>query len=220
MAIKETVVSQRFAVVPFAAMLLLFVVIAACSSDSDDTGNGGGDTDATEPADGGGDGADGNGDANGDGDANGNGDANGDGDGGSSGSNSATLTVGSESWSFDVTSCTFTNEESRSDQISFRMSGVGETAEGVPIRLQATIQDIRSEGRYEGDGVIHGVEVRDIDDSESQALDWLSSVEIFAELDPVINVDGKNVTAETTFDDLLTVGEFEDVPGALVAVCP
>ncbi len=207
--------SQRLVILPFAAMLLLFgVLIAACSSDSDDTGNGGAETDApTEPAD----------DGNGDGDATdppGDGDGDGDGDGGSPAASSATLTVGSESWSFDVTACSFPNEQSGSGQISFRMSGVGETTDGAPVRLQATIQDIQSEGRHEGDGVIHIVEMVDAEDAENPALGWISSVEIFEELEPVINVDGKNVTADTTFDDRLTATEFEDVPGTLVAACP
>ena len=207
--------SQRLAVLPLAAMLLLFgVLIAACSSDTDDTANGGADTDATEPAD--------VGDADGDGDATEPPD-DGDGDGGSSGTGSATLMVGDDSWSFDVTSCAFTQEESGSDQISFRMSGAGETAEGVPVRLQATIQDIQSEGRYEGDGVIHiveVVEVTDAGDSDEPVLGWISSVEIFDELERVIKVDGKNVMANTTFDDELTTGEFEDVPGTLLGSCP
>ncbi len=205
--------SQRLAVLPLAAMLLLFgVLIAACSSDSDDTANGGADTDATEPAD--------VGDADGDGDAT---EPPDDGDGGSSGTGSATLMVGEESWSFDVTSCAFTNEESGSDQISFRMSGAGETDDGVPVRLQATIQDIQSEGRYEGDGVIHiveMVEVTDAGDSDEPVLGWISSVEIFDELERVIKVDGKNVMVNTTFDDELTTGEFEDVPGTLLGSCP
>ena len=220
--------SQRLVILLFAAMLLLFgVLIAACSSDSDDAGNGGagsettepaddgdGDSDATEPADGGA----------GDSDATEPAD-DGDGDGGSSGSGSATLTVGDESWSFDVTACAFPNEESGSGQISFRMSGVGETDDGVAVQLQATIQDIQGEGRYEGDGVIHIVQMNDMKDagdsfSEAVALGWISSVEIFDGLERVIKVDGKNVVADTTFDDMLTTSDFEDVPGTLVAACP
>ena len=208
--------SQRLAILPLAAMLLLFgVLFAACSSDSDDGGNGDAEASATEPAD------DGDGDATetpDDGDATETPD-----DGGSSGSDSATLTVGDESWSFGVSSCASPNEESGSGQISFRLSGTGETDDGVAVRLQATIQDIQSEGRLQGDGVIHiveMVEVTDAGDPGDPVFGWISSVEIFDGLEPVINVDGKEITADTTFDDKLTAGEFEDVPGTLLASCP
>ena len=198
---------MRFGVLPIAVMLLLFgVLIAACSSDSDDSGNDGNGADATEPAD------DGGGDATEPPD---------DGDGGGGGgSGSATLTVGDESWSFDDVFCAFSPEESRNDRVSFTLSAFGETAEGVRTQLDATIQDPDEDGRYEGNGVIFSVSLDDVEDFENPSVGWSLLTGFFSEVDPVILVDGKNVTADTIFDDGLTDDVIEEVPGTLRGTCP
>jgi len=191
-------------------MLLVFgVLIAACSSDGDDGGNDGDGADATEPANGG--------DATEPAD---DGDGDGGGDGGSPGSGNATLTIGDESWSFDDVFCAFSPEESRNDRVSFTLAAFGETAEGVRIQLDATIQDPDEEGRYKGQGVIFSVSLDDVEDFENPSLGWLLLTGFFSEVDPVILVDGKNVTVDTIFDDALTDDVIEEVPGTLRATCP
>ncbi len=206
----------RLATLPlFALLLLLGALVAACSSsDNSDTG----DPSATATE------APGNNDpsptvteAPGDGDPSPTA-TEAPGDGGSQGS--ATLTVGDESWSFENVTCFLSQDESPIDGLTVLIGGSGETADGVPIRLDTKIQDIESEGRYEGDGVIHIVEAYEVEDSENPVFGWTSSVEMLAGVERVIKIDGKNVSADTTFDDSLTAGVFEDVPGTLVAACP
>ena len=185
-------------------MLLLFsVLIATCSGDGEDATNGGAGADTTEPAL-----DDGNG---------GNGDSAG--DGGSPGSGSATLTIGDESWSFDDVRCGFSQEETFLRKQSFYLSAFGETAEGVRIELSATILDEQEDGRYEGDGVSYVVSLVDAEDDENPTLNWVSITGLFSEVEPVILVDGKNVTADTTFTDHVTITG-DKIPGTLRATCP
>jgi len=187
-------------------MLVLFgVLIVACSSDGDDAGNDGDGAEATEPADDGGDAtepAD-----------------EGDGGGGSGATElgSATVTIGDESWSFSV-NCAFTREETRSDRVSFSLSGSGETAEGVSIQLNASIQDERDDGRYEGDGVTYKASVADAEDFENPSVRWLSLL-FPMEGNSLLQVDGKNVTADMTFRDYVS-GAVDEIPGTLEATCP
>ncbi len=197
--------SLRLGVLPIAAMLLLFgVLIAACSSDSDDAGNDGDGADATEPADGGGDATEPADD--------------GGGDGGSTGSGSATLTIGDESWSFSGVYCAFSQEETRSDRVSFFLSGSGETAEGVRLQLNASIEDEQDDGRYEGDGVTYKVSVVDAEDFENPAVRWISLL-FPMEGDSLLRVDGKAVTADMSFRDHVS-GAVDEIPGTLQGTCP
>jgi len=202
-------VSLRLGVLPVAAMLLLFgVLIAACSSDSDDGDNDGNGAEATEPADDGGDATE---------PADDGGDGDGGGGEGATELGSATLTIGDESWSFSV-SCAFTREETRSDRVSFSLSGSGETAEGVPIQLNASIQDEQDDGRYEGDGVTYKASVADAEDFENPSVRWLSLL-FPMEGNSLLQVDGKNVTADMTFRDYVS-GAVDEIPGTLEATCP
>lgn len=50
-------------------------------------------------------------------------------------------------------------------------------------------------------------------------MNWVSLTGLFSEVEPVILVDGKNVTAETTFQDHVTISG-EEIPGTLRATCP
>lgn len=197
----------RMAIIPVLAMLLLVgALAAACSSDDDaDTGDSDPTATAIEPAD--------DGDADGDGDDDGN-------SGGASGSGNATLTIGDESWSFDDIFCAFSPEESRNDRVSFTLSAFGETVEGVRMQLDATIQDPDEQGRYEGEGVIHSVSLDDVEDFENPTVSWTALTGFFSVSDSPIQVDGKNVTAEATFDDGRTDDTIEEVAGNLVATCP
>jgi len=130
------------------------------------------------------------------------------------------LTVGDDSWSFDDVFCAFSPEEARNDRVSFTLAAFGETAEGVRIQLDATIQDPDEEGRYKGQGVIFSVSLDDVEDFENPALGWLLLTGFFSEVDPVILVDGKTVTVDTIFDDALTDDVSEEVPGTLRGTCP
>lgn len=198
-------------ILPIAVMLVLFgVLIAACSSDSDDGGSDGDGADATEPANGG------DGDATEPAD---DGDGDGGGDGGSPGSGNATLTIGDESWSFDDVVCAFSLEQTFIRKQSFTLSAFGETAEGVGIELTVAILDEQEDGRYERDGVSYGILLDDVDNSENPTLAWVSQAGLFGEVEPVILVDGKDVTSDTTFvDHVIITGE--EIPGTLRATCP
>ena len=196
--------SLRLTILPVLAMLLLIgALAAACSSDDDgDTGDTDPTATATESADDGdGDGGDG-------------------GSGGGGGSGSATLTVDEESWSFEGIFCAFSPEEAGNDRVSFTMSATGETAEGVRTQLDATIQDPDEQGRYEGEGVIHSVSLNDVEDFENPAVAWSALTGLFGEGEWTIQVDGKSVTAEATFDDERTDDQIEEVAGSLVGTCP
>lgn len=141
-------------------------------------------------------------------------------DEGASGGGSATLTIGEETWTFDELFCAFSPEESQNDRVSFTASAFGESASGVRVQLDATIQDPDEQGRYEGDGVIHSLTLNDVEDFENPSLGWEAMSGLIGATDPFIQVDGKNVTAETVFDDQLTDGVIEEVPGTLEATCP
>jgi hypothetical protein len=143
----------------------------------------------------------------------------GNGDGGSPGSGSATLTIGDESWSFDEVRCGFSQEETFLPKQSFYLSAFGSTAEGVQIELSATILDEQEDGRYFGNGVSYAVSIVDAEDSESPTFEWVSLTGLFGEVEPVIQVDGKNVTADTSFRDHVTITGNE-IPGTLRATCP
>lgn len=99
------------------------------------------------------------------------------------------------------------------------MSAFGESADGVRIELNATILDDQNEGRYEGKGVSYVVGIEDVEDYENPTLNWVSLTGLFSEVEPVILVDGKNVTADTTFQDHVTISG-EEIPGTLRATCP
>ncbi len=139
-------------------------------------------------------------------------------DTGVSGSGGATLTIGSESWTVDNLFCAFSPEDAGNDRVSFQMSGFSETAGGVRVQLDATIQDTEEQGRYRGDGVIHIISIDDISDLENPAVGWSSG--LFGNKGDIIQVDGKSVTAETTFDNSLTDDVIEETAGTLEGTCP
>lgn len=141
-------------------------------------------------------------------------------DTGDSGSGGATLTIGSESWTFDDVFCAFSPEEAGNDRISFTMTGFTETADGVRVQLDATIVDREEQGRYEGDGVTYIISINDVEDFENPAVGWSSMWGLFRESVNIIQVDGKSVTAEVTFDNELTEDVIEETPGTLEGTCP
>ena len=86
------------------------------------------------------------------------------------------------------------------------------------VQLDATIQDTEEQGRYRGDGVIHIISIDDISDLENPAVGWSSG--LFGNKGDIIQVDGKSVTAETTFDNSLTDDVIEETSGTLEGTCP
>jgi len=141
---------------------------------------------------------------------------------GDSGSGSATLTIGSESWTVSgvFLSCAFSPEEAGNAGVSFSMSGVTETEEGARLQLDATIQDPEEQGRYQGQGVIHSISIDDVGNFENPAVGWSVLTGAFGPSVDLIQVDGKSVTAEAMFDNQLTDAVVEKTPGTLKGTCP
>jgi len=149
----------------------------------------------------------------------GDGDGNGVGGGSLPGSGNATLTIGDESWSFDNVRCGFSQAETYLPVQSFVLNAFGETVTGIRIELSVTILDDQKDGRYEGKGVSFAVVLVDAEDDENPSLNWVSLTGLYHEVEPVIQVDGKNVTADTTFQDHVTPTG-EEISGSLQATCP
>jgi len=126
---------------------------------------------------------------------------------------SATLTIGDETWEFDNFLCAFGHDNTESDTFSFTTNSFGEF-DSVRTQMQATIADDSSQGRFEGEGTSHRIDFDDTSDFENPSIGWNMRREAGA-----ISIDGNSVTAEGTFDDGLTEGEVEEIPGTLVATC-
>lgn len=210
----------RFAMITLGLALLMGGLAVACGDDGDE----GGTTPAEESMDQSNNGAVDEGADTGDemdDSASNEGDGAGDEmDSGPSDGGSGTLTIGDESWTFDDIFCAFSPEESHNDRVSFTATAFGESASGVRIQFDASIQDTEEQGRYEGDGVIQTISVNDVEDFENPSLGWSSMTGLIGPSDSIIQVDGKNVTGEAVFDDELTDGVIEEVPGTLEATCP
>lgn len=194
------------------AVLALSLAVVACSGDDDDDDTGGnGDEPAatTESADDG----DGNGE---DGDMND--DDSGD-DGGISGEGSATLTIGDETWETESIFCAFSTEETQNDNVPFTVSGFTETSTGASAQIDASVVDLSGAAEISPENLT--LTIDDVDDFENPSVAWgLNKQEVFGGSLPDLQIDGKNVTIEGVFDDGLTDGEFEAVPGTFVASCP
>lgn len=190
---------NKLLILPFALLLLLGAAIVACGGD-DDGGTDAG-PDATEQP------------------AGDNGD-NGDNGGGFFEGGSATLTIGDETWEFDGIFCAFSPEESQNASISFTLTSFGEAESGNRTQLDVSIFDREDEGRYEGDGVIQSITLDDIDDFQNPTIGWDASSGFAGMGEPFLEIDGKNVRAETVFDNTLTDEEIEEIPGTFEATCP
>ncbi len=124
---------------------------------------------------------------------------------------SATLAIGDQTWEFESFLCAFGHDATQSAVYAFSSDTRGEH-EGAAVQMQANIRDETGEGRYEGDGLIHEVYIKDISDFENPSI----SLDLNAPVGIVI--DGNTVTAEGLFDDGLTP-ETEEIPGTLEATC-
>lgn len=194
----------RSVLLPLAGLLLVFgALLAACGGDNKDKDNNGGNGDnataaMTEPADGA---------------------APTEEDTGGGGDGSATLTIGDETWEFTGYYCAFGPEETRNDRVSFSSGAFGESAEGVRLQLDVTIQDTDEQGRYEGEGTIHSVSLDDVEDFENPSVAWNAVSGIVGESAYYIQIDGKSIHAEAAFDDG-TTDAIESTPGTFDGSCP
>lgn len=124
----------------------------------------------------------------------------------------ATLTIGDQTWEFASFVCAFGHDATQSDVYAFSSDSRGEH-EGATVQMQANIRDESGEGRFVGDGLTHEVYITDISDFENPSIDFQLSAP------SGIIIDGNDLTAEGLFDDELTPGEVEEIPGTLEATC-
>jgi hypothetical protein len=143
-----------------------------------------------------------------------------DGEGGVGGG-TATLTVGDQTWNFDGVLCALSTEDSGTDTSPFNLTAFGESDSGNRTQLYADIYDSQEAGRTEGEGVSYNVSLADIEDFANPSIHWQTNNEEFMGGSmPTFELDGKNLSVEGVFDDVLTENEAETVPGSLEATCP
>jgi len=124
----------------------------------------------------------------------------------------ATLTIGAQTWESDSFLCAFGHDATQSDTYSFSSDARSEH-EGARVQVQANIADQSGQGRFEGPDLNHQVYITDIDDFDNPSIDFEFNAP------EGISIDGNTVTAEGLFDDKLTPGVVEEIPGALDATC-
>lgn len=125
---------------------------------------------------------------------------------------SATLTIGEQTWESDSFLCAFGHDATQSDTYSFSSDARSEH-EGARVQVQANIADPSGQGRFEGPDLNHQVYIEDIDDFDNPSIDFEFNAP------EGISIDGNTVTAEGLFDDKLTQGSVEEIPGTLDATC-
>ena len=131
----------------------------------------------------------------------------------------ALLTVGDESYSFEITSCFFPPDDGGKHRTSFSLTATG-TVDGARAEMGAAVKDSFEEGRLEGNGVSHWVTLDDVADLENPAVSWEALSGYFSN-DPswTVIVDGKHISAEPVFDDGRTEAS-ETIGGTFEAICP
>ncbi|MEX2279419.1 MAG: hypothetical protein WEA76_04960 [Acidimicrobiia bacterium] len=67
--------------------------------------------------------------------------------------------------------------------------------DGTRVQIKATVRDDSEQGRVEGDGLVHEVQVDDISDFENPAVSWRMRGS------DGVTIDGYGLTAEGAFDD-------------------
>lgn len=133
-------------------------------------------------------------------------------DGGPAGG-SATLTIGDQTWEFDNVQCAIGSDETRSDDWDFSMIA---SRSGLQLNVDRAPPD----GRY-GDTI----QLSGTDDPANPRVGWQApALALGSGQAPernFVEVNGKNVAAETMFfDDTSDSPAPEAVPGTLVATCP
>jgi hypothetical protein len=123
------------------------------------------------------------------------------------GGGSATLTIGDQTWEFGSVLCAYGPGETGRDDTEFVLSSIEDG-----LQLDATINTEFG----------HSVSLNDIEDFENPSASWSAGGPFGAltgDPEEIIQVDGKEVTAEATFIDD-TSDDLAQVPGRLVATCP
>ena len=124
----------------------------------------------------------------------------------------ATLTIGDETYEFDTFLCAFGHDATQSSVYAFSSDSRGLVGE-AQVQMQANIRDESGQGRYEGADLTHEVFINDISDFDNPSISFDMNAP------DGIRIDGNNVTAEGSFDDELTEGTVEEIPGTLDATC-
>ncbi len=124
----------------------------------------------------------------------------------------ATLTIGDQVFEFDNFDCASGHENTESDTFSFTTNSFGEF-DGVRTQMQFTVSDESSTGQTEGEGVRHRISFDDIDDFENPSIDWSMGGA------DSVSIDGYELSVSGTFNDGLTEGVTEEIPGTLEAEC-
>ena len=131
----------------------------------------------------------------------------------------ALLTVGDESYSFEITSCFFPPDDGGKHRTSFSLTAEG-TVDGAQAEMVAAVKDSFEEGRLEGNGVSHWVTLDDVADPDNPAVSWEALSGYFSTDTPwTVKVDDKHISAEPLFDDGRTEAS-ETIGGTFEAICP
>ena len=131
----------------------------------------------------------------------------------------ALLTVGDESYSFEITSCFYPPDDGGKHWTSFSLTATG-SVDGAPAEMVAAVKDSFEEGRLEGNGVSHWVTLDDVADLENPAVLWEALSGYFSTDTPwTVKVDDKHISAEPLFDDGRTEAS-ETIGGTFEAICP
>lgn len=124
----------------------------------------------------------------------------------------ATLVIGDETFEFDSFDCASGHDNTQSTTFSFTTNSFGQF-DGVRTQMQFTIDDPSGTGQTEGEGVRHRITFDDIDDFENPSISW------YMREAGSLSQDGYELSVSGTFDDGLTEGAVEEIPGSLEAEC-
>ncbi|HUG94067.1 MAG TPA: hypothetical protein VML55_24770, partial [Planctomycetaceae bacterium] len=132
---------------------------------------------------------------------------------------SAVLTIGDQTWEFDGVFCAFSAEVTQNENVPFSITSFTTSDTGARAQLDASVVDLSGAGEVSGENL--SVTFNDVEDFENPSISWnTNSFEALGGQTPTLNIDGKNVRIEATFDDGLTELDIEAIPGSLEANCP
>ncbi len=196
--------SRRQTIIAGLAALVLVLAVACGGGDSDDSGDGSSGSSATEAPDNSGGEPENTATAEPSG-------------GGSASPGSATLTLGDDSWTFNLNKCFFEGESS-DEAVVFATGGTVANPGNGMLAFSVGISDSALRG-----GLAHTIRIFSFEADNGEAVKetivWTTSTTLSDDDDGFIQIDGKRVTADALFDNELT-SETESVPGTLVVVCP
>jgi len=136
---------------------------------------------------------------------------------GNSSSGSATLTIGDESWTFDVSKCFFPGQFI-DETVVFLMNGTVAIPDNGMLALKVGISGSTVPGRQLSHTISIFSFIGDDRRAVKEDIRWSASARLSGD-DGFILVENKHVTAETLFENDLASGE-EAKGGTLEATCP